>query len=223
MRITLHPFHEADTDADPQGGSSGKTRASDVLEQYGRDALRLAEKLADVQSDNYRLREERRGLKQQLTDANGKVPAADVKVLTKDEAALWDAYATLGKPDAIKQAIDLNGDATAKLAKLEREKALGQAADAAGFKPAVLLTLAGDLDIQTKAKDGKPHAVVVMDGKDTALTDYAAQQWADFLPALRVAAGPSAFNINATARNSGAFPVDTDAELARKRQDSLYS
>ena len=107
---------------DPQGGSSGKTRASDVLEQYGRDALRLAEKLADVQSDNYRLREERRTLKQRLAETTGKVPASDARVLTKDEADEYSAYVALGKPAAIKQAIDANGVATAELTKLRRTR-----------------------------------------------------------------------------------------------------
>ena len=107
-------FHEADTDAEPQSGSSGKVRASDVLEQFGRDAIRLAEKLADVQSDNYRLRNERRDLKQQLTEAQGKAPAADARLLTADEAKAYDAYAALGTPDALKQAIDANGATSAE-------------------------------------------------------------------------------------------------------------
>lgn len=211
-------YHEADSDADPQGGRS---RASDMLEQYGRDALRLAEKLADVQSDNYRLREERRNLKQQIQDAASKAPAEGARVLSKEDAVLFDAYAALGTPDAIKQAMDVNGEATAKLARLEREKLLTKAADAAGFKAAVLQTLAADLDIQVKEKDKKPFPVVITDGKEVDLSDYAAQHWGDFLPALKQQS--TVLNINATARNSGAFPVDNDAELARKRRDPLYS
>lgn len=213
-------LREADTEADPQGGSSGKTRASDVLEQYGRDALRLAEKLADVQSDNYRLREERRGLKQQLTEAHGKVPAVDTKVLTKDESDQYAAYLALGKPDALKQAIDANGTATAELATLKREKQITKAAEAAGYKASVLTTLAGDLDIQVEpVKDSAPLVVVVKDGTKTALADYAKENWADFLPALEAKQGTAlAPDINAGARGthgSGITDAERSAQAAR--------
>lgn len=219
MLINWLPFQD-DDDGKPQGGDA-KPRPSDVLEQYGRDALRLAEKLADVQSDNYRLREERRNLKQQLTDAQGKVPAEGTRLLTKDEAAIWDAYAALGKPADIKQAMDANGTATAELATLKREKALTKAAEVAGFKASVLTTLAGDLDIQTKEKDGKPVVVVVKDGTETPLADYATSAWADFLPALKQApATQGAPDINAGARGNGNTPLITEED--RRRVEAHY-
>jgi hypothetical protein len=215
--MLINFLSHAEDDGQPQGGEA-KTRASDVLEQYGRDALRLAEKLADVQSDNYRLREERRSLKQSLADAQGKVPGADAVVLTKDEAAALDAYKALGAPDAIKQAMDANGEATAKLAKLEKAERLRAAADAAGFKPAVLERLAADLDIQTETtKEGKPLVYVVVNGEKTALADYAAAEWADFLPALTHAA-PQAPDINAGARGERNAPMITDEERAAARR-----
>lgn len=221
------PFilHEADDGADTQGGSSGKTRASDVLEQYGRDALRLAEKLADVQSDNYRLREERRTLKQQLADAQGKAPAADAKVLTKDEAQAYDAYVALGKPADLKTALDARGSADQELTALKRERTIAKAAEAAGYKPSVLATLAGDLDIQVKpGKDGKSLVVVVTDGEETALADYAAKAWADFLPALAPKAAQQAPDINAGARGNGTAPTITDEErrAAQRRYGATF-
>jgi hypothetical protein len=203
--MLINFLSHAEDDGQPQGGSSesGKVRASDVLEQFGRDAIRLAEKLADVQSDNYRLREERRTLKQDLAEAKGKAPAEGTKVLTKDEADAYAAYSALGTPAAIQAAMDANGTTTAELAALKRERALTKAAEAAGYKASVLTTLAGDLDIQVRpVKDGKPLVVVVKDGQETALVDYAKAEWADFLPAL-AAVSIQAPDINAGARGNG--------------------
>jgi hypothetical protein len=216
MLINFLPFYD-DDDGKPQGGAP---RPSEVLEQYGRDALRLAEKLADVQADNYRLREERRNLKAQLTEAQGKAPAEGSRVISKEEADELTAYLALGKPSAIKQAMDANGEATAKLAKLEKSERLRTAADAVGYKPSVLSTLAADLDIQVEAKDGKPLVYVVKDGEKTALTDYAAKEWGDFLPALS-AQSLQAPDINAGARGNGNAPLMTDEE--RKAAQRRYS
>jgi hypothetical protein len=224
MFLRFLPFREADTEADPQGGSS-KVRASDVLEQFGKDAVRLAEKLADVQSDNYRLREERRGLKQQVTEATGKVPAEGTRVLTTDEAKAYDAYVALGKPEEIKRSIDANGVATAELTTLKREKQIRAAAEAAGYKASVLTTLAADLDIQTEAKDGATLVYVVKDGEKTALTDYAKKEWPDFLPALEAKPGGSfAPDINAGARGGHNGPITSDEqrELVKKRMARTF-
>jgi hypothetical protein len=221
----LSRYHEADPgDADPQGGSSGKVRASDVLEQFGRDAIRIAEKLADVQSDNHRLREERRNLKQQLTEAQGKAPAADTRVLSADEAKAYDAYAALGKPADIKSALDTKGTAEQELVALKREKALAKAAEAAGYKASVLTTLAGDLDIQVRpVKDGKPLVVVVSGTEETALADWAKENWADFLPALS-AQSIQAPDINAGARGNGNNISITDDErkAAQRRYGATF-
>ncbi len=225
MFLRFLPFYDGD-DGQPQGGGSddGKVRASAVLEQYGRDALRLAEKLADVQSDNYRLREERRTLKQELKDAAGKAPADGAVVLSKEDAALWTAYAALGKPEEIKTALETKGTAEQELTVLKREKQIAKAADAAGFKASVLERLAADLTIDVRpVKDGKPLVVVVKDGQETALADYAAAEWPDFLPALKQGAGASvsAPDINAGARGGGNGPMITEEE--RKAATRRYS
>lgn len=226
----LTTYHEADTDADPQGGSSGKTRASDLRANLGTQVdeqalTRLLEKHADLLNDNSQLREQRRTLKQQLTDAASKVPGEGARVLTADEANAYDAYAVLGKPADIKQAMDANGTTTAELTALKREKALAKAADAAGFKASVLTTLAGDLDIQTEpTKDGKPIVYVVKDGEKMALTDYAAKEWADFLPALQAQPKQGAPDINAGARSNGNGPTITDEqrEQATRRMRATF-
>ena len=155
MLINFLPFREADTDVDPQGGSSGKVRASDLRATLGTSVdeqalMRLLEKQAELLADNSQLREQRRTLRQEVTELKSKTPADGARILTADEAPLWDAYKALGEPKALKTAIDANGEATAKLAKLERNERIRAAADASGFKASVLTTLAGDLDIQVR-------------------------------------------------------------------------
>jgi hypothetical protein len=207
---------------DGQGGGGGsedggKVRASDLRSQLGTTVdeqalMRLLEKHADVLGDNHRLRGQRSALKQQLAEAQGKVPVEGARVLSAEDATAYDAYVALGKPDEIKKTIEVSAGATAELAKLKREKELTKAAEAAGYKSSVLMQLAGDsLDIQTKqGKDGKPAAVVVVDGKETPLTDYAQAQWADFIPALTPKAQPAgAPDINAGARGNGNIPATT--------------
>jgi hypothetical protein len=224
MLIDFLSRHEADTDADPQGGSSGKVRASDVLEQFGRDAIRIAEKLADVQSDNHRLREERRNLKQQLTEAQGKAPADGAVILTADESKVYAAYTALGKPDALKQALETKGTAEQELTALKREKALAKAAEAAGFSATVLTTLAGDLDIQVRpVKDGKPLVVVVDGAEEIALVDYAKTHWSAFEKSLYVQAAVAP-DINAGARGNGNSIAITDDErkAAQRRYGATF-
>lgn len=220
MLLRFLPFFE-DDDGKPQGGAP---KPSDVLEQYGRDALRLAEKLADVQADNYRLREERRGLKSQIAETQSKVPSEGSKVLSADEAAEYAAYLALGKPKDVKAALDTKGTAEQELTALKREKLLSKAAEAAGFKASVLERLAGDLQIELEAKDGKPLVYVVKDGEKVALADYAEKEWADFLPALQQKAAPLAPDINAGSRGGGDTPLMTDEErvAARRRYAATF-
>lgn len=214
----LHPLYESDDGDEGGEREGGKVRASDLRATLGTTPdegalMRLLEKHADVLTDNAQLRSQRKQLRQQVTDLTAKQAPEDSLTLTADDAKLWAAYVALGKPDALKQAIDANGTATAELQSLKREKTLAKAADAAGFKASVLLTLAGDLDIQTKPdKDGKPIAVVVKDSVETPLRDYATKEWADFLPALEIKtdAHRIAPDINSGARGNGhAEPVTT--------------
>jgi hypothetical protein len=219
MLINFLPFREADTDVDPQGGASGKVRASDLRAQFGNTVdeqalMRLLEKQAELLADNSQLREQRRSLRQEVTDLKSKAAPEGARILTAEEAPVWDAYKALGKPDALKTALDTKGTAEQELSALKREKAIAKAAEAAGFKASVLTTLAGDLDIQVRpVKDGSPLVIVVKDGAETALADYAQANWADFLPALHAHA-VTAPDINAGARNGQNGSTITDAERA---------
>jgi len=227
MLINFLSRYYSEDDGKPQGGdANGKVRASDVLDQYGRDVVKMADKVADLLTDNNQLRKQRTDLREEITTLKAKVAPEGARILTADEAADYAAYAALGNPDAVKQALDANGEATAELARLKRAEKLRTAAEAAGYKPSVLTTLAGDLDIQTEAKDGATLVYVVKDNEKTALADYAKTNWADFLPALEAKPASSSLapDINAGARGNGNTPLitDDDRAAAKRRYSATF-
>lgn len=230
MLIRFIPRYYSDDDGGGAGGSDqdqdGKVKASDILNRYGKNeeaALRLAELYADAQNTLYKIRERNRSLTRERDDLKAKVPQEGSVVLTKDDEAELAAYRALGKPEAVKQAIDAAASATTDLATLRREKLLARAADLVGFKPSVLTRLAGTLDIQIKGTDDKPLPVVVVDDKETALADYAAKEWEEFLPSLQSRAA-QAPDINAGARSNGSSPAITDDErrAAQRRYSATF-
>lgn len=225
-------YYEADKDTGDAGGDSdqsGKVKASDILNRYGKNeeaALRLAELYAEAQNEMWKVRERNRTLKQERDDLKGKLPADGMVVLSKDDATELEAYRALGKkPADVKTALEQAGTATADLTALRREKQIRQAADLVKFDADVLAELAGTLDIQIKGTDDKPLPVVVADGNDTALEDYAKTKWAKFMPALQAKpVNVLAPDINAGARGNGDAPLITDEErqAARRRYATTF-
>lgn len=213
----------------PEGGEApeaeGKVKASDILNRYGKNeeaALRLAELYAEAQNTLYRLRRTRDTLTRERDDLKAKLPADGAVVLAQADATALEAYRALGTPADLKAAQEARAAAEQRLAQVTRADTIRAAAEAAGFKPSVLTTLIGSLDVTTKpGPDGKPSAVVVKDGAEVALADYAAQEWADFMPALAANPIPQPYDINAGARGNGASPAITDDE--RKAAQRRYS
>lgn len=210
------PLHDDEPTEQPGGDEpEGKVKASDILNRYGTNeaaALRLAELYADSQNTLYRLRRTRDTLTAERDALRAKLPADGAVMVSKDDAAALEAYRALGTPETLQQAQAAAQDAQAKLAGLERDARTRAAADAAGYKPGVLATLAGNVELVTKpGKDGA-QAFVVADGTETPLEDYAAQHWGDFLPALRPAASapPVAPDIDAGGR--GGNPKEVTQE-----------
>jgi hypothetical protein len=206
-----------DDDGQPQGGGAEKVRASDLRSQLGSQVdeqalMRLLEKQAELLSDNAKLREQRRTLREEKTALEKRTVPEGARVLTAEEAQAYDAYAALGAPEAVQTALEASKTSVAELASLRRAERIRAAAEAAGYKPSVLTQLAGDLDIQTKEKDGKAIPIVVADGKETPLADYAKTHWSDFLPSLAPTGRVEAPDINAGARGNGNTPVLTEAE-----------
>lgn len=181
----------ADGGGNDSGGGSDSAFQR-LLDRYKNDAMALAEKLF---SENYEYRGKIRQLEQQVTDVTGKVPADGAVVLTGEDATAWNTYKALGKPDEIKQGLEERTRLQGKLTEQERSNLLRSVAETAGYKASVLTnldriakaegkTLA--FDVRDVTIDGKAAKVAyVKDGdKETALADYAATNWSDFLPAL---------------------------------------
>src|SRR5690348_6795389 len=89
---------------DEPGQGADPTQAfQNRLNKLNGDAMAFATQLFD---ENYRLREDKRQLNEQLTTAQGKVPADGALVLTGDEAKAFEAYKALGTPKELKDRID---------------------------------------------------------------------------------------------------------------------
>lgn len=193
----LHPLYESDDNDKPQGGDGqerDKLKPSDVLAQFGQTAegaLRMAERLAHYDNDNFNLRRKNERYKQELDALRGKAAPEGGKVLTKDEAALYDAYTALGKPDAVKTALEAGKTGQERLATLERDALIRKAADAHKYNAAALAKLPSLKDKallieDIQGEDGKSahRAYVQHEGGKLALPDYIAQHDPEFAPAL---------------------------------------
>lgn len=196
MLIRTHNFLSDDDGGGNGGGepAGGKVRASELRQQLGANVdeqalMRLLEKQAELLSDNSQLREQRRTLRQEVTDLKGKQAPEGARILLADEAPLWDAYTALGKPDDIKRGLEERQASAERLAQRDRQDAIAQAAEAAGYKAGVLAQLAGaqPITVKDEGKDKDRKAVAYIadaEGKEHRLTDYAEKHWTDFLPSL---------------------------------------
>ncbi len=178
--------HQGDQGDDPPGGTDDPTAPGGRLDPdrlkatHGgaEAALRvLAMKLNQVEADNATYR-------QQLKDLKGKLPGEGAVVLDGEQAAAWQAYQALGKPDELKQ---IQGDYT----QLQRNQLFQEAAVAHGYKAAVLGQLPGmtefTIEVKEQDKDGKKVKVAIAktgDGQERPLPELIDEKWADFKPAL---------------------------------------
>lgn len=200
FRNRFDVFARFNEDGVPQGGNGGDDTGSPsqnfqrLLERNNNDAMQLAGKLFD---ENYHYRQRIRQLETQTRDLQGQVPGEGSVVLTGDEAQAWQAYRALGTPDEVKQGLDQRADYAKRLADAERETVLRQVADQAGYKPSVLAQLdrmaqaqgkALEFELREQEENGQTvQRSIVKDGEtELPLSDYANQEWADFLPALTV-------------------------------------
>lgn len=141
-------------------------------------ALRaMAFKLDDVERDNAKQRQEIAALK-------GKLPGEGSLVLTSEQAADWQTYLELGKPEEIKTT-------QTNLANLRRDSMFRAAADAHGLKTAVLSQLPGigefQIEVREQERDGNKVKVAIAknkDGQERPLPELLDERWADFKPAL---------------------------------------
>lgn len=186
--MLIRHFHSED-DGQPQGGEP--SRASDMLDRYGRDALKLAEKLAEVQSDNYSLREKNRTLRQELKDTAAKAAPDGAVLMTAEDAAALGAYRALGTPDALKGAQAAATEAQDKLAGLQRDATLRDVRDVTGYDLDILRDIGGaewQYSIKDEGTEAEPQRVVYVKDGDTEQRIDQHPKVQRVLPALKPAA-----------------------------------
>ena len=168
-----------DNDADPANAVARLIAAAQG------DANRA---LLKLYRDNYKLREKNRELTGQLDQ----LPPQGAVVLTGDDAQAWEAYRALGAPKDVETRLKDGQAHGEELTRLKRSETLRAVADAARFKPQVLMALdaqAGGLEYEVKDETQNGQTVKVAYVKDgqgqTPLSQYAEHHWVDFLPSLR--------------------------------------
>lgn len=167
------------------------TKRAELLSRYkdaiaaNNDLLSLIDNYVELQADAAKYRD-------QIDELEARIPEG-ARVLTAEEATLLDSYAALGKPEALKAALEEGQSVKAEKAKLERQITLGQAASTLQWDADVLSTidtLSGGLTLEireTKDKDGKPVKTVLhkgADGKEVPLQDFVQASHAKLMPAL---------------------------------------
>jgi hypothetical protein len=126
---------------------------------------------------------ENRDYRERIRQLEGRVPADGAVVLAGDDAQRWQAYQALGQPTDVQTAIT-------ELTTLRRDKAVADAADAAGYKAKVLgqlpkaATLTFTIKDETENGQTVKRAYVKDGDTEEPLTIYAEREWQDFLPAL---------------------------------------
>lgn len=225
----LHPRFEGDGGGGT-GGTGGNPAPTDapnvqgLLDRHQGNAMGV---IATLLSENHGYRERNRQLQAQL-------PAQGAVVLSPEQVATWTAYQQLGAPDVLTTQLQGATTAQTELARLQRERMVALAAEAAGYKASVLAQLPGadklTFEVREAEQDGKKvKTVVVKDGdKETPLADHAKSQWADFLPALQAQGGqPGAPGVPFPRQDAGGNPpantVDAYAQRYQAQRDAAPS
>lgn len=227
-------YLEADNGGGTGQGAGGQQQQQDpaeglrnALQRANNDAMALA---AQLYSENYQLRDRNR----QLTAT---APAEGSVVLTREQAAQWTAYQQLGAPDALGTQLQQAQQAQQQLTTLQRQQLLGQVAEAAGYKASVLGQLPGAAELAFEVReatvDGKTVKTAYVrpkDGAEVALSAYAQQHWADFLPALAVGQqqtqqtqGTPFPGQQPSGGRAPADPVTAAAQRFQEQRDTAYN
>jgi hypothetical protein len=145
--------------------------------QGGQDAAGIL-----LLQENHGYRERIRELEDQVRSLESQVPSEGALVLSSEDAERWQAYGELGTPDDIRQQRD-------RAQELERRQLLADVAEAAGYKVPVLERLANGLTVELRDEQREGQTirvpyVVPEEGTAVSLSEYAQENWADFMPAL---------------------------------------
>lgn len=167
---------------DPEQIAALKQEAADLKAE--RASLKKA--LDEREADNKAARDKIKALQNSLDEAAAKAPGEGARVLNKDEAAEYDAYEALGKPELLKVKLGDYDRATSEAAALKRRELVDTASrdpqneTAYRYKPSVLERLLTDA---TLTKTDKGYVVKAGDA-EKALEKWLEEDQADFMPAV---------------------------------------
>lgn len=165
------------------GGNEPQRRSSaDVLTQYGNDAVRMADRVAALEGENYRYREQRRELQDEVKALKANQRPENATILTGDDAKAYDAYKALGKPDELATIVAERDTLATEVTTAKRDGTLRDAAQRYGYDFDALRAHAGELALtaQEVEEDGK-RVTKYRAGEGTAQTDLA--EWVAKQPA----------------------------------------
>jgi len=174
---------EEEDEGDPEKGQNSLQAR---LRRFNNDAMALA---ADQHQELYRMRRKVARLRTQAKDA----PAEGSVVLTKDEAAVWQALKALGTPDEIRAALTERDSLKAAAAERDKAEHIAKVAKAANLNADVLQRLPGVDDVtfeitEVEGQEPQVHAKK-KDGDRKALAEFIEAEWKVFEPALKATGG----------------------------------
>jgi hypothetical protein len=156
-------------------------------------AKAIALKLLD---DNEKARDGRRKWKDRATAAEAKIPKEGEVILKKEDAAAFELYKVLGKPDEVKKKMEEGTTAATTLSERDRQSAIAEAATLAQIPNAKLLAKLADpkkenfiVELRDEVREGKNVKVpFARKNEDKAafmpLMDFAKKELGDYMPAL---------------------------------------
>ena len=196
-----------------------------ALAKHQGDAMALA---AFLFSDNYDLREKNRKLKETI-------PAEGSVVISKSESDKLEAYKALGKPEDLKTRLDAHATMETENAELKRDGLLRDVAESAGWKVSVLKdrdkAFGAKLEYLFKEEGEQKKKVpyVKTEQGEVSLDKYAADNWADYLPALKVDSQQSnGTRVHGSQANAGTPAKDLftkireDAKNKQKASENIH-
>lgn len=160
----------ADDERDNQSRTEEGLR--NLLQRHNNDWAALA---AELYSQTFQLREDRRAARAEVKSLKDQIPGEDVLILKGDAKTEYETYKAIGKPNEIQER--LTAAATS-----QRQAAVARMAARHGFKESVLDRLLGDNEVSVEGQGDKEKFTVGGKPVDELLKS----DWADFAPALQV-------------------------------------
>lgn len=203
------------------GTNEGQRNSADVLQQYGNDAVRMADRVAQLEGENYRYREQRRELQDEIKALKGNQRPEGAVILTDADAAAYEAYKAFGKPDEVKSRLAERETLATEVATAKRDGTLRDAAQRYGYDYEALRAHTGDLPLAPYEADEDGKTVtkyrIGAGNEQTDMAEWVGKQPAYVGRALAVVTGATgqqgqqAGGIRYPAQGSGEPPKPTDA------------